>query len=447
MPTLLDDRSSAKSRWTIPGLRWWIVGLLFIASVKNYVDRQTLSILAPTIQRVLRVDDTAYARILNLFLIAYTISYLASGRITDWLGTRLSMALFMGWWSLASMLTAFARSAASLGCFRFMLGLGEAGNYTVAPKVVAEWFPPKERAVAMGMNTLGATIGATIAPLLVVAILHRYGWQAAFAVTGAVGFVWLLPWIWLYRRPREHPRLSGEEREIVLGEAEAAKVEEEPEVKEPELARWGSLLRRRDVWLLLVGRMLTDPVFYFFQFWFAKYLFSVRHVPQSKLGITWVVFLAADVGSLGGGFLSGYLIQRGRTPAGGRVAAMFLCACLIPLAPLAAFAPSLAGCLAIAMVVVVAHMSWLVNISALVVDLIPKRVVATAFGLIAAGSTVGGIMMNSLVAKLVTRYSYTDWFVIMAFLHPVAWLILWGGRVHRPPHTPGLSAPDSERVM
>jgi ACS family hexuronate transporter-like MFS transporter len=394
-------------------MRWWLVGALFLASVLNYLDRQTLSILAPTIQKDLQISDSAYAGIVNLFLVAYTLAYIFSGRLTDKLGTRLSLALFVGWWSLANMLTGWARSLVSLGTCRFLLGLGEAGNYTVGPKVVSEWFPAKERGVAIGLYTLGATIGATIAPIIVVHLADRYSWRTAFMTTGALGLLWLVPWLLLY--PRNKPTAVAPTNETIV-------VAETPKPSEWEL--WRSVLMRRDVWTLMLARLLTDPVWYFYQFWLAKYLSADRGLQQNQLSITWVVFLAADIGTVLGGFLSGRLISRGRTPITARLAIMLACACLMPLSPFVAFAPSLALSLGITMVLVLAHLMWLTNLGALVVDLIPQRIIATAFGIVAAGSTVGGILMNSIVGWMVTGHSYTAWFIVMAFLHPIAWLLL-----------------------
>ncbi len=185
----------------IPHLRWWIIALIFCASVLNYFDRQALSILAPTIQKDLKLTDEDYASVLNWFLIAYTTASLLSGKLVDKFGVRVSLALFVGWWSIANILTGFARSVTSLGAFRFLLGLGEAGNWTAAPKAVSEWFPAKERGLAVGIYTLGATVGATIAPILIVGLASWHSWQAAFVVTGAAGLLWLIPWLWLYRRP------------------------------------------------------------------------------------------------------------------------------------------------------------------------------------------------------------------------------------------------------
>ncbi|HWI58321.1 MAG TPA: MFS transporter [Bacillota bacterium] len=413
----------------IPGLRWWIVGLLFLASAKNYLDRQTLSILAPTIQKDLHISEVSYGNIVNLFLVAYGLAYLVSGRLTDWLGTRLSMVVFMSWWSVAGMLTAVARSAASLGGVRFLLGLGEAGNYTVAPKVVAEWFQPKERGLAIGIYTLGATIGATAAPLLIVGLNERWGWQVTFAVIGATGFIWLVPWLWLYYRPQEHPRITAAERALVPPASPAPPV---GAARETEWSRWKAVLTRRDVWLLLGARMVTDPVWYFYQFWLAKYLYSVRHVDQKELSITWVVYLAADIGTLGGGLLSGLLVKRGTTPMSSRLWAMLACACVVPLSALVPVAPSVGLALACSMAVVLAHMAWLINVSALVVDAIPQRIIGTAFGVVAAGSTFGGVLMNEVVKRLATSGHYETWFIVMACLHPLVWLALWGARVHRP---------------
>jgi ACS family hexuronate transporter-like MFS transporter len=411
------DAPSSSAAW-----RWAVAGMLFLAAILNYIDRQTLSILAPTIQQDLGLSEADYGNIANLFLVAYTVSLLVSGRLVDRIGARWGMALFITWWSCANMLTGLARSFASLGICRALLGFGEAGNWPSSTKVVAETFPASQRGVAIGFYTLGATLGATIAPVLVIVIASRFGWQGAFVVTGALGLLWVIPWLALYRRPPESLAVAPAQ-ESMQGQAE----------KMSEWRRWGEVLRRRDVWLLLLGRMLTDPVWFFYQFWFAKYLFASRGLPQESLGITWVIFLAADIGSLGGGLLSAVWIRRGAAAPAARLWAMLLCAAVLPLSPLVALAPSVNLALIFAMLGVLAHLAWLANISALLVDLIPQRLVATAFGVVAAGSALGGMAMNEAVAYLVQNYSYDYWFFIMAGLHPIAWLILWGFRVHVAP--------------
>ncbi len=393
-------------------MRWAIAAMLFLAAILNYIDRQTLSILAPMIQRDLSLNEEDYASITNYFLIAYTASLLLSGRLIDKLGTRLSMALFVGWWSIANVLTGFARSFASLGATRFLLGLGEAGNWPGSAKTVAEWFPAKERGLAIGIYTMGATLGATIAPILITAIVFGSGgtgadparhWQWAFVATGLLGLLWVVPWL-IISRPRAGNAQAVERADAAAAGAASATV---PEATDAGGSVWLAVLRRSDVWVLMIGRMLTDPVWYFYQFWFAKYLFSARGVPQEQLGITWVIFLAADVGSIAGGLASGLLIRRGRGVVGARLAVMLACACIAPLSLFVHAAPTVGLSLLIAMAIVLAHLSWLVNITALVVDVIPKRLVGTAFGVIAAGSAVGGIMMNKAIGHYLERAQVT----------------------------------------
>ncbi|MEN6493789.1 MAG: MFS transporter [Thermoguttaceae bacterium] len=422
------DHEKLATRESFSSWRWWIAGMLFLAAILNYIDRQTLSILAPTIQKDLGLSEADYGNIASLFLMAYTVSLLATGRLVDRLGARWGMAMFITWWSCANMLTGLARSFFSLGICRFLLGLGEAGNWPASAKAVGQCFPASQRGVAIGFYTMGATIGATIAPVLVIALAARYGWQGAFVATGALGLLWVMPWLWLYRRV-EQP--SGRSSQESAAAAKAEDFEDAPPTKMSEWRCWRLVLKRRDVWLLLVGRMLTDPVWFFYQFWFAKYLFADRGVPQESLGMTWVIFLAADLGSLGGGFLSAGLIRRGTSAPAARLWAMLLCAAVLPLSPLVALAPSVNMAMAFAMLGVLAHLAWLANISALLVDLIPQRLVATAFGVVAAGSALGGMAMNEIVVYLVKNYSYDYWFFIMAGLHPLAWLILWAFRVHR----------------
>lgn len=406
----------------IPHLRWWIVSLVFFASVLNYVDRQALSILAPTIQKELGLSNEDYASVLNAFLVAYTVALILSGKIVDRFGVRFSLALFVGWWSIANILTGFARSAASLGVCRFLLGLGEAGNWTAAPKAVSEWFPARERGLAIGIYTLGATVGATLAPILIVGLASWYSWQAAFIVTGSAGLVWLIPWLWLYRRPAEHPRLSPAERALI--ESDAPSVSPTP-VPQAAWGAWHRVLLRREVLLLIFARMLTDPVWYFFQFWFAKYLYDSRGLDQKSLSVTWVVYLAADIGVLSGGWLSGLLIKRGTAPVRSRLWIMLACAVLVPLGAAIPHVDALWIVLAFGMIAVLAHLAWLINLSALVVDIVPRGSLAFAFGVIAAGSSLGGLMMNKAVGSLVTNASYDPAFGFMLLLHPLAWLLAW----------------------
>jgi ACS family hexuronate transporter-like MFS transporter len=424
--------SSAKKH---SDLRWLIAMMLFLAAVLNYVDKNTLSLLAPTIQDDLRLSDQDYANIQNVFQIAYTVALLGSGLLVDRFGARISLALFVGWWSVANLMTSVARSAASFAAFRFLLGLGEAGNWTASPKAVSEWFPSNERGLAIGIYTAGTPIGMTLAPFIVVGLQERYGWPAAFVATGAAGLAWLVPWLWIGRwRGSAEPPLV----------AERATEREDPAVNggiplaESVDRGWTFLaaLGRVDVWCLMIGRMLSDPVWFFYQNWYPKYLVSVRGLSQAEVRITWVMFLCAGLGSLAGGWIAGRFIRRGWSAPRVRLAVMAGCALFMPLSPMVAFAPSAQGSLAFASLMVFMHLAWLANMTALVVDVVPRASLGAVFGIVAAGSSAGAMMMNSFVARLlqpdpVTSLAppgaYTCWYLLAACLHLAAVpLLVWG---------------------
>lgn len=383
-------------------MRWVILALLFASTVLNYVDRQTLSILARTVQDDLHISDIGYARIVQLFLIFYTLAYLGAGWVTDRLGTRLSLALFIGWWSLANMATGFVRGAGQLGAARAMLGLGEAGNYTAGPKAISEHFPPRERGFAFGTYTAGAMVGATISPPLIGWLALSYGWRAAFIATGALGFVWLAAWLAIY--PRDKIRSA------------------EPRGPTP----WRAILGERPLWGFALSRLIADPVWYFYLFWFPKYLGDQRHMDLAAVAATaWIVYLAADIGSVGGGWFSGRLIRRGMTPAKSRLVALAVAAALAPAGMLLATGPAIPLTLAIAALVAFAHLIFQINLGTLVVDLYPTRVVATVFGFIAAGSGLGGMLSTPLVGQLAQSGNYPMIFLLMGLLHPIAVLVAW----------------------
>ncbi|MCU1257302.1 MAG: major facilitator superfamily 1, partial [Bryobacterales bacterium] len=270
-------------------LRWAFIAFAFVATVINYLDRQTLSVIAPVLRQKLHFGDIEYSRMVTAFLLAYTIGNAISGSMIDRLGTRWGYAVCMLWWSAASLLHAFARSAFSLGACRFLLGIGEAGNWPAAVKVVAEWFPDRERALASGVFNSGSSIGAMIAPPLVAWIVLRFGWPSAFFSIGAIGFVWVAIWLRFYFTP--------------------------PAVKKEALAPpppTMGLLRERFVWSLMLAKIFFDPAWYFYIFWFPQYLSSVRHFDLAKIGIYgWIPFLTADVGNLAGGAFAALLLRRG----------------------------------------------------------------------------------------------------------------------------------------
>lgn len=393
----------------MPSRRWIILALLFLASVINFIDRQSLSILARTIQDELKITDLGYSTVVQLFLFAYMLSFLGAGWVTDRLGIRMSMTLFIAWWSVSNMLTGLAGSLRALGAARFCLGIGESGLYTVAPKVVGEQFPATQRGFAVGVYTAGATIGATLAPPLLAFLATSYGWRGAFFATGALGLLWILPWLAFYRA------------------APAATPVATPEVAAVEADwRWWKVFVYPEALLLLAARTLTDPVWHFVLFWFPKYLSDVHKMPLPELGrIAWIVYLAADVGCVAGGLLSGALVRRGLHATEARKWTMTIAAALIPCSALVPLVETKFAILALVSIVALAHMTWIVTLTTLAVDLFPARRLGAIFGVIAAGSGLGGMLFTNLVGRLVTSFSYSPVFVIMGGMHPVALFLIW----------------------
>lgn len=386
--------------------RWWLVGLLFVASVLNYVDRQTLSILAVTIQKSFGFGDTAYGHLLSAFLVAYTLAYAVAGGISDAVGATRSIICFVGVWSIAEILPSFLHTATQLGASRFLLGLGEAGIWVAAPKIVSDLFAPEQRAFAISLYTVGATMGAALAPPLVTGLATRYGWPSVFAITGVAGLIWIAPW-WLLSRKQGVRDTYRPQPDRIPGV-------------------WLAVLRERSLWYLLLARLVTDPVWYFYLFWFPKYLEEARHQPFESVGHSiWIIYLAADFGALGGGWFAGLLIRRGIKPLRARQIWMSCMACLLPLSPLVALLPSERAVLAVAAVIAVAHMAWLVTLTALVLDVFPGAQVSSSAGWIAAGSGLGGILFSEIVAHCIAGIGYLPLFCVMGVLHPLALMLIW----------------------
>jgi ACS family hexuronate transporter-like MFS transporter len=416
-PPETGERGAAQRR---SHFRWVIAALLFFSTVINYLDRQNLSILARTIQDDLRITDIEYSYVVQAFLLAYTLTYIFAGRFTDRLGTRLSMTCFVVWWAVADMLTSLSRGLMSLGLFRFLLGIGEPGNYTAALKAVSEWFPPRERGLVIGIYTAGATLGATIAPPLIAYLAANFHWRAVFLVTGSLGLLWVIPWLLIYRKPEEHPRVSPEELAYIKGGA-VKELEEAPPSEHP----WREVLSRKETWLLMVGRMITDPVWYFYLFWFPKYLTDARHMTLAEVGrVAWMVYLAADIGCILGGWLSGWFIRRGVAPVNSRLYVMAVAAVLLPLSPFIYSAQTPLMAVLIASIAAFAHLSWQISLSTVIVDVFPKPLLGTVFGVVAAGSGLGGMLSANLIGRAITSWSYAPVFLVMGFLHPLAFVML-----------------------
>ncbi|WP_448143567.1 MFS transporter [Stenotrophomonas bentonitica] len=428
--------------------KWVLLALLFFSTVINYLDRQALSILATTIQADLGMSDLEYARVVQVFLFAYAAAYVMAGRVTDWLGARVALLLFVGWWSLANIATGFVRSAFELGAARFALGLGEPGNYTVGTKVVSEQFPAPQRGLALGLYTAGAMIGATLAPPLIGGIALTYGWRSAFWITGVAGLLWMIAWYFVYPRPAR--QAATEVPAAATVEAVATPALETPAATAPAASMkgvWGRLARDRTVWALVASRAVADPVWYFYLFWFPKYLGDARGMSLAAIAsLAWIVYVAADIGSVGGGLISGRLVKRGMSPVRARLTTMIGAACLAPIGMLVALHPPIPLLLALACVVTFAHLTYQINLTAMTVDLFPSRYIASVAGLVGCGSALGGMVSAQVVGHLVADGNFDRAFVLMAFLHPIAVLLAWTALRKAKRSRMTLVGPDAEAV-
>jgi ACS family hexuronate transporter-like MFS transporter len=290
----------------IRNLRWWIGGVLFASTVINYIDRQTLSLLSPYLKELYHWTNSDYANLLIGFRVAYSIGQSVCGRLMDRVGTRRGLTLSVLWYSIVSVVTSLAGGFYSFATFRFLLGAGESANWPGATKAVSEWFPRRERALATALFDSGSSIGGAISPFIVFAIFNHWGWRPAFAVPGMLGFVWLLVWRRVYHSPKDHPRLSDEERQMILADAAIA----DGPLEKPR-SRWIDLLKLPQTWGVIIARSFTDPVWFFIADWFPIYLVAKGIPIKSGLIAIWIPFIAADLGNFFGGATSGYLIRRG----------------------------------------------------------------------------------------------------------------------------------------
>ncbi|HEX5413941.1 MAG TPA: MFS transporter [Terriglobia bacterium] len=407
---------SGQGHRNLPHLRWWICALLFCGSTVNYIDRGTIAILAPHLQQIFHITEADYGWIIAAFMWAYAIFMLVSGGIVDWLGTRIGYAISMGWWGLATIGHALARGVFSFGAARFMLGAGEAGNFPASIKAVAEWFPKRERALATGIFNSGTNIGNVIAYPVVGVILLHWGWQAAFIVTGILALIIMVVWLAVYRTPRLHPWLSLEELKKI-------QVREPGEQEEPETKiEWRRLLAYRQAWGFTVAKFLTDPIWWFYVFWLPKYLVQARGFSIQQL--EWfgtIPFIAAIVGSVGGGWLSGFLIRKGWSVNAGRKTAMAVCAFSMPAGIAAVLTGNVWLALALISVSTSAHQGWSANLFTLSSDIFPKRDVASVVGIGGAAGAVGGMIIAPLAGYLLQfTHSYVLLFIICGTMHPIA---------------------------
>ena len=391
----------------IKHLRWWIVWTLFCSTVINYIDRQTLSNLAPLITQEFHMTNADYSYIISSFQIAYAIMWLVGGVLLDLIGTRLGLTIAMIWWSLASMLPAFAHSVRALAISRFLLGVGEGFNWPGASKTVAEWFPAKERGLAVGIFDSGSSVGGALAAVMVPWLAIIFGWRSAFLVAGSLGFLWLGIWLYFYRPMESHPRLGAEERILIESGRDTAVVSSRTGI-----ARYLNLLTQSNVWGIVLGRSLTDPIWWFYIFWLPKYLSDTHGFSLKQIAaFTWLPFVASDIGNFTGGFASGFLIRHGMPVIRARkVVCVASCVPILAGIP-AAFVNSPYSALALISLATWGYASWSTMGLTFPSDLFSQDVVASVTGLSGLGAAGLSAVSTLGVGWLVDRYSYAPAFV------------------------------------
>ncbi len=396
--------------------RWVICGLLFFATTINYIDRQVIGILKPTLAKELHWNEIDYSNVVLAFQTAYALGYLLGGRLMDRIGVRIGLPVVVAIWSFAAMLHALARTVVGFSGARFLLGLSEGGNFPAAIKTVTAWFPRKERALATGIFNAGSNVGALLTPLMVPWITIHYGWPVTFAVTGSLGFLWLFGWVLLYQEPEVHPRVTS---------AELAYIRSDPP-DAPTVIPWLELLRHPQTWAFVVGTFMSAPVWWFYLYWVPGFLNERHGLDLIHMGPPLVViYLMTDVGSIGGGWLSSTLLNRGWTVNAARKTAMLVCAlCVVPvfMAPwvsnlwLAVFLVGLAAS---------AHQGFSANLYTLVSDTVPGQAVSSVVGIGGMAGAIGGMFSATMVGHILEwTHSYVVLFAMASTAYLVALLII-----------------------
>lgn len=385
--------------------KWWIAGLLFLATAINYLDRQTLSVTAPVLRQTFGLSAVDYSRVVACFLLAYTLMQTVAGRLVDRIGPRLALLATMVWWSLAGAAHALAWSALSLAAFRLLLGAGEAGNWPASVKAVQQWFPKPQRAFAVGLFNSGSSFGAVVALPLIAWITLRWSWRAAFLAMGAAGLLWTVPWLLLYRR-------SAADAAEAAGPVPSQR----------------SLLENPAVWAIMVARFCADPIWWFYVFWLPDYLGRERGLSLQSIGaVGWAPFLAAGLGSVAGGWTSGALVRRGVPAPRARFLVMAVSVVLMTAGASAAMVRGLYPALALIAVATFAYSSWAANVLTLPADLLPPGAVGSTVGLSGTAAGAGGTLVTLATGAVVDHFGYgaAFWFPallpVLALL-PIVWL-------------------------
>jgi ACS family hexuronate transporter-like MFS transporter len=391
------------AKWNF-SVKWLMLGFAFLATVINYLDRQTLSVMAPVLLEKFQISATSYSHIIFAFMLAYTLMNGISGRILDRLGTKLGYALTIAFWSGAEVLHAFSSGALSLGIFRFLLGIGEAGNYPAGVKLIGEWFPPEERSLASGVFNSGASIGAILAPPLLAVIVLNFEWRIAFLLVGLFGFVWIAGWMFMYRQPAAPLKLDGREESVPLR----------------------SLLRSKFLWQFTLSKVFSDPVWYFYTFWFPQYLKIVHGFSLMQIGeIAWIPFFTASIGNLVGGAVFSALLRWMKLTSRARRVAVLIFSALMSAVIFIAEMRTATECVALISVATFGYSGALANLLAIPGDEFPKGALASVWGFASTGSGFGGMVFSLITGWLVDRYSFQSAFIVFGLIPLLAAWLVW----------------------
>ena len=406
-------------------MRWVVAALLFLATAVNYLDRLALSVISTDLRREFSMTETDYSQVVSIFLIAYAVMYAFSGYIVDRLGTRRGFSLFILVWSTAAMLHGFTVGKWSLAGCRFLLGLGEPGNWPAAARAVAEWFPARLRALGVGIFNAGTMLGSAVAPFAVSYLTRHYGWRSSFYFTGAMGFVWLAIWLILYQPPHLNRWLRKSEYDEMKHEVQT------PEQATPSMASrasWWEVFKTRECLTLTLARFFTDPVIYFVTFWLPEYLRKERHFNLEQVGhYAPVPFIAGGVAYIVGGWLAGHLMRKGWRLPRARKAVMILGAALMPVAIMAPAVPTAALAIGAICFTTMGHAFWISNLQALPTDICRAGEIGTTMGISGMGGALGGILANFGTAWLVQHFSYSPVFLMAGLMHPLGVsIVCWG---------------------
>jgi ACS family hexuronate transporter-like MFS transporter len=413
------------ARKPIPSLRWWIGGLLFASTVINYIDRQTLSLLAPYLKIQYHWTNSDYANIAIAFRVAYSIGQTVFGRVIDRIGTRRGLTLTVIWYSVVSILTSLASGFYSFATFRFLLGAGESANWPAATKAVSEWFPKRERALATALFDSGSSIGGAVAPFIVLWIYFRWGWRPAFMIPGILGFFWLIAWRWLYYPPETHPRIRQSERKMIMADKQESEGAQQGKTR----PRWSELLKLPQTWGVILAKATTDPVFFFIAEWFPIYLVAKGIELKTGLFAVWIPFIAADLGSFFGGGVSGYLIKWGWPLGAARKALIVFGGVGMTMIIPTIFTTNVHWIALLFAVATFTYAGFTTMANVLPSDLYGSESVASVSGLSGTGAGIGTIVAFKLIgyfsdARQSTGTHSFDPIVIIAGLVPFAGMIL-----------------------